>query len=119
MQYMLIMRDDDADAVERRDGPFEEMLERMGRYNASMQAEGVLVSAQGLADPETGVVVDFSADPPLVTDGPYVETKEILGGFVILEAASMDEALAIAREWPSLETLPKSTVQLHPAYVRE
>ena len=100
MQYMLIMRDDDADAVERRDGPFEEMLERMGRYNASMQAEGVLVSAQGLADPETGIVVDFSADPPLVTDGPYGETKELFNGFWIIEVDARDEAVAWAGRAP-------------------
>ena len=55
----------------------------------------------------------------VVTDGPYVESKEILGGFVIIDAADLDEALAIAREWPSLESLPNSTVQLHPAFVRE
>ena len=38
----------------------------------------------------------------VVTDGPYIESKEILGGFVVLEAASMDEAVAIASDWPSL-----------------
>jgi hypothetical protein len=55
----------------------------------------------------------------VVTDGPFVEAKEILGGFVIIEAADLDEALAISREWPSLETLPNSTVQLHPVVVRD
>jgi hypothetical protein len=55
----------------------------------------------------------------VVTDGPFVEAKEILGGFVIIEAADLDEALAITREWPSLETLPNSTVQLHPIVVRD
>jgi hypothetical protein len=55
----------------------------------------------------------------VVPDGPFVEAKEILGGFVIIEAADVDEALAIAGEWPSLETLPNSTVQLHPVVVRD
>lgn len=54
----------------------------------------------------------------VVTDGPYIETKEILGGFVVLEAESMDQALAIAREWPSLATLPNATVQVQPVYER-
>lgn len=54
----------------------------------------------------------------VVTDGPYVETKELLGGFVVLEASTMDEALAIAREWPTLATQPNATVQLHPVYDR-
>lgn len=54
----------------------------------------------------------------VVTDGPYVETREILGGFVIVEAESVDEAVAMAREWPSLESQPNATVQVHPGYVR-
>jgi hypothetical protein len=55
----------------------------------------------------------------VVTDGPYVEAKELLGGFVILEAESMEQALEIAAEWPSLTTQPNATVQVQPAFVRE
>ena len=54
----------------------------------------------------------------VVTDGPYIETKELLGGFVILETETLEEALAIAREWPSLATQPQATVQLQPVVVR-
>jgi hypothetical protein len=59
------------------------------------------------------------ADGVVVTDGPYVETKEILGGFVILETETAEEALAIAKEWPSLTSQPNATVQLQPVFVRE
>ena len=55
----------------------------------------------------------------VVTDGPYVESKEILGGFVILEAASIDEAVEIASDWPSLTSQPNTTVQVQPGFVRE
>jgi len=55
----------------------------------------------------------------VVTDGPYVEAKEILGGFVILEAESMDKALEIASEWPSLSSQANATVQVQPGVVRE
>jgi len=55
----------------------------------------------------------------VITDGPYVETKELLGGFVILETETLEEALAIASEWPSLSTQPRATVQLQPIFVRE
>ena len=55
----------------------------------------------------------------VVTDGPYVESKEVLGGFVILEVDSMDDALAIASEWPSLHSQPNATVQVQPGYVRD
>lgn len=55
----------------------------------------------------------------VVTDGPFVETKEILGGFVILEAEDIDQAVAIASDWPSLLTMPNATVQVQPGYVRD
>jgi hypothetical protein len=55
----------------------------------------------------------------VVTDGPYVETKEILGGFVILEVASMDEALKIAADWPSLSSQRNATVQVQSGFVRD
>ena len=54
----------------------------------------------------------------VVTDGPYVETKELLGGFVILEAETVEEAVAIASEWPSLTSQPNATVQLQPVFDR-
>jgi hypothetical protein len=55
----------------------------------------------------------------VVTDGPYVETKELLGGFVILETDSEDDALAIASEWPSLSSQEHATVHLQPVFVRD
>jgi hypothetical protein len=58
------------------------------------------------------------SDGIVVTDGPYVESKEILGGFVILEAESMEQAVEIASDWPSLASQPNATVQVQPAFVR-
>ena len=55
----------------------------------------------------------------VVTDGPYIEAKEILGGFVILEAESMEQAVEIASEWPSLASQPNATVQVQPGAVRD
>ena len=55
----------------------------------------------------------------VITDGPYVEAKELLGGFVILETDTLDEAVAIASDWPSLSSQPHATVQLHPVFARD
>lgn len=55
----------------------------------------------------------------VITDGPFVETKEILGGFVVLIADSMDEATAMASEWPSLAEMPNATVQVQPVFERD
>lgn len=54
----------------------------------------------------------------VVTDGPYIETKEILGGFVIVEVETMDEAVSMPREWPSLASQPNATLQVQPGFVR-
>ena len=100
MKYMLIFRATDEAAESFQDVDFEEMLETMGRYNDELITAGVLVAAEGLADPADGVVVDFSSQPPVVTDGPYGETKELFGGYYILDVASKEEAIEWAKRAP-------------------
>ena len=58
-----------------------------------MIAAGVLLAAEGLDDAAQGVVVDYSSTPPVVTDGPYGETKELFGGFWLLDVSSKEEAV--------------------------
>ena len=82
--------------------PFEEMLETMGRFNEELIQAGVLVAAEGLDDPAQGVVVDFSGETPVVTDGPYGETKELFGGFYLLDVASKEEAVEWAKRLPAI-----------------
>ena len=100
MKYMLIMRatDEGWAAVENAD--MGEMLEKMGRFNDEMIRAGVLVAAEGLDDPADTVVVDHSSEPPVVTDGPYGETKELFGGYYILDVASPEEAVEWAKRAP-------------------
>ena len=102
MKYMLIMRStDEADAAFADSGlSFDDMLETMGRFNEEMVQAGVLVAAEGLDDAANGVVVDYSQKPPVVTDGPYGETKELFGGFWILDVASQEEAVEWAKRAP-------------------
>jgi hypothetical protein len=100
MKYMLIMRATDEAIEASKDVPFEQIIEDMGRYNESMMKAGVLVGGDGLTDPEEGFVVDFSSDTPLVTDGPYGETKELFNGFWLLEVSSREEAAEWAKRAP-------------------
>ena len=100
MKYMLIMRASDEAFEEFRNVEFEEILEAMGRFNEEMISAGVLVAAEGLDDASQGVVVDYSSEPPVVTDGPYGETKELFGGFFLLDVASKEEAVEWARRMP-------------------
>ena len=69
-----------------------------GAFNERLQAQGHWVFAGGLASATTATVVDGTGDTPLITDGPYLEAKEYLGGFWIIEADDLDQALALAAE---------------------
>lgn len=101
MQYMLIMRATDETHQAYQDVDFNEIIASMGRFNEEMIGAGVLIAGEGL-DPDTSeaVVVDYSVEPPVATDGPYGETKELFNGFWILEVASKEEAVAWAKRAP-------------------
>ncbi|MBP2326099.1 hypothetical protein JOF56_006484 [Kibdelosporangium banguiense] len=100
MKYMLIMRATDEGFASMGEIDFNEMIETIGKYNQEMIDAGVLIAAEGLDAATEGVVVDYSAEPPVVTDGPYGETKELFGGFYILNVASMQEAVEWAKRSP-------------------
>src|SRR3954453_10916745 len=100
MKYMLIMRATDEAMEQFKDVDFKEIVETMGRYNAQLIKAGVLVAAEGLDDPKDTIVVDFSSQPPVATDGPYGETKELFNGFWILDVASKEEAVEWAKRAP-------------------
>ncbi|MEV0431951.1 YciI family protein [Nocardia sp. NPDC050413] len=100
MKYMLIMRATDEAFAEFANVSFDEMLDTMGKFNDELIRAGVLVAAEGLEDAAEGVVVDYSSEPPVVTDGPYGETKELFGGYYILNVASKEEAVEWAKRMP-------------------
>jgi hypothetical protein len=96
-RYMLILRStpEAEKAMEEQNIDFEQIIESMGRYNEELIKAGVLLAGEGLAGPEDGFVVNFDSDPPVVTDGPYTEAKELFNGFWILGVSSIEEA----RQW--------------------
>lgn len=97
MKYMLIMRATDEAIAASKEVPFEEIINAMGAYNESLMKAGVLLAGEGLTEPDEGFVVDFSAEEPIVTDGPYGETHELFNGFWILSTSTKEEAI----EWAS------------------
>jgi len=73
-------------------------LEDTGAFNDKLRAEGHFLFADGLEHATTATVVDGQGDRPVITDGPYLEAKEYLGGFWIIEAPDLDVALRLAAE---------------------
>ncbi|MDQ0634293.1 hypothetical protein QFZ40_002202 [Arthrobacter pascens] len=99
-KYMLIMRATDESFANFANTDFAEIMESMGKFNEELIRAGVLLAAEGLDDPNEGVVVDFTGETPVVTDGPYGETKELFGGYYILDVASKQEAVEWAKRAP-------------------
>jgi hypothetical protein len=97
---MLIMRATDEGLATMAGMDISQAIEAVGRFNDELIRAGVLLAAEGLADAAEGVVVDYSSEPPMVTDGPYGETKELFGGFYILNVASKEEAVEWAKRLP-------------------
>jgi len=100
VKYMMIWRATDEAFENMGEFDFDKMLETVGAYNDELIRAGVLLAAEGLSDPSEGVVVDYSQEAPVVTDGPYGETKELFNGFYLLNVASIQEAVEWAKRMP-------------------
>jgi len=93
VRYMLLICGDET-AAEHAD-------EGCGGWTEEMQASGVLVGGGGLHPPSDATTVRVREDAVLLTDGPFAETKEQVGGFCLIECADLDEAIEIASRHPA------------------
>ena len=82
--------------------PPADAVAAMMKYNEALKDAGVLITLDGLHPPSMGARVSFAGGKPLVTDGPFTEAKEVLGGYWMIEVASRDEAIAWAKKCPAL-----------------
>jgi hypothetical protein len=78
-----------------------ERVRAMMKYNEALKDAGVLITLDGLHPPSTGARVSFARGKPVVTDGPFTEAKEVLGGYWMIDVASREEAIAWARRCPA------------------
>ena len=90
MRYMVIVK-----GCEKEAPPSQQMIDEMIKYNAALAEAGVLVACEGLEPSTNGVRVRFDGRERAVTDGPFSETKELIGGFWLWECNSRQEAV----EW--------------------
>lgn len=100
-KYMLIMRGTDESNAAMM-ASIDEAMAATGRFIEEMLKAGVLLAAEGLDDPSQGVVVSFGGDAPVVTDGPYGETRELFGGYFLVDVASKQEAVEWATRVPAV-----------------
>ena len=81
--------------------PSAEAVEAMMKYNEELKRAGVLLALDGLHPPSVGARVSFKGGKPAVTDGPFAEVKEVLGGYWMIDVHSREEAIEWARRCPA------------------
>ncbi len=81
--------------------PDVEDVEKMTKYNEALTKAGALISLDGLHPPTTGARISFAGGKPKVTDGPYTESKEVLGGYWMIRVRSREEAIEWAKRVPA------------------
>jgi hypothetical protein len=99
MRFMVIVKataDSEAGLM-----PSEELLAAMGRYNEELAEAGVMLAGEGLHPSAKGVRVKFSGDQRSVTDGPFIETKELIAGFWIFQVASLQACVEWVKRCPN------------------
>lgn len=103
MRFMMLMIPKVYENANADFMPDAEMVAAMTRYNESLKKAGVLLALDGLHPPATGARVRFSGGRPRVTDGPFTEAKELVGGYWMIQVKSREEAVEWARRCPALD----------------
>ena len=101
MRFMMLMIPRGYETAEPGTMPPVEAVEKMMRYNETLKEAAVLVTLDGLHPPSMGARVSFEGGKPLVTDGPFIETKDVIGGYWMIEVSSKEEAIAWAKRCPA------------------
>jgi hypothetical protein len=101
MRFMLLMIPKGYEKAAPGAVPDAAAVAAMMKYNESLQKAGVLLALDGLHPPSMGARVSFSGGKPTVTDGPFAETKEVLGGYWMIQVKSREEAVEWASRCPA------------------
>jgi hypothetical protein len=96
MQYLVSVIDNQSGVYDTPGSAAPSEMADLDAFNERLQAEGHWVFAAGLGSPSTATVIDNRGEEPVFTDGPFLESKEYLGGFWIIEAPDLDVALKLA-----------------------
>lgn len=101
MRFMMLMIPKGYETAEPGTMPDAEAVAAMMEYNETLRKAGVLLTLDGLHPPSMGARVSFSGGKPLVTDGPFAEAKEVLGGYWMIQVQSKEEAVEWASRCPA------------------
>jgi len=92
--------------------PKPEAFAAMQRYNEELAKAGILLAAEGLTPPSTGARVKFNGEERTVIDGPFAESKEVVAGFSIIKAKSLNEAIELVKRAPNINPTGEGVVEI-------
>jgi hypothetical protein len=101
MRFMMLMIPKGYENAKPGTMPDAKAVAAMMKYNESLQKAGVLLALDGLHPPSEGARVSFSGGKPKVTDGPFTEAKEVIGGYWMIQVKSKEEAIEWASRCPA------------------
>jgi hypothetical protein len=101
MRFMMLMIPKGYESAAPGTRPDSKALDAMTKYNETLQKAGVLLALDGLQPPSMGARVSFAGGKPKVTDGPFAEAKEVLGGYWMIQVRSKEEAIEWAKRCPA------------------
>jgi len=101
MKYMCLAYEDEQDLNDLSQSEWHELRQETLDYVDALEESGHLIATYALQSASTEVAVQIRKADVSVTDGPFIESKEQIGGFFLIEAADYDEAIQIASNWPS------------------
>src|ERR1700760_2697096 len=104
MRFMMLMIPKGYEQAAPGTMPDAKAVAAMMKYNEELQKAGVLLALDGLHPPSMGARVTFEGGKPRVTDGPFAEAKEVLGGYWMLQVKSREEAIEWAKRCPGSDT---------------
>ena len=107
MQFMIIVKS--SKGCEEGKKPSEEVITAVGSYTQELRKAGVLVELSRLEASSKGARIKISGGIPLVVDGPFAETKELIGGYWIIQVNSKEEAIGWAKRVPALQDRGEET----------
>jgi hypothetical protein len=113
MQYLLLIYGDESQWRSLGERDSTAMYAEYSALTDDLRAQGKLISSNELRGTETATTVRVRNDEVVTTDGPFAETKEVLGGYYLIEAKDLDQALAIGKACPA----PFGGVEVRPVMV--
>jgi hypothetical protein len=101
VRFMMLMIPKGYETAEPGAVPEADAVSAMMKYNEALEKAGVLLALDGLHPPSMGARVSFAGGRPVVTDGPFAEAKEVLGGYWMIQVGSREEAIEWAKRCPA------------------